>query len=301
MKLSECKVDATLLRDAEFSKMGSSDAIAPELLVYADSLKYLKVAIENPAVCAIITTSLLADQVPLKIGLMVANVPRDVFYTIHEFFVNNSIYRLPFKAGIGKNCKIHPTALIEEGCCIGDQVVIGEYAVIRSSVWIGSRVTIDAGVKLGIDGILYRRTASGPRLIPHGGYVRIHDNAMLMANSVVVRSIHDTDVTEVGVSALIGLAAIVGHEAKVGARVVISNQCVIARKSIIGEDAFIGTQSMIKENIKVGAGAKVMAGSVVISDVNAGSSVSGNFATEHKARTLEYIRANRRQSIEKIN
>jgi acyl-[acyl carrier protein]--UDP-N-acetylglucosamine O-acyltransferase len=301
MKLSECKVDANLLRDVEFSKLGSADSGGSELLVYADSLKHLNVALENPGVCAIVTTSLLAEQVPGTIGLMVADTPRDVFYTIHETFVSNSIYHLPFKSGIGKHCKIHPSALIADGCCIGDHVVIGEHVIIRAPVWIGSHVTIESGVKIGVDGILYRRTATGPRLIPHGGYVRINDNAILMTNSVVVRSVHDTDVTEVGNSALIGLATIVGHEAKVGARTVVSNQCVIARKSVIGEDAFIGTQCMIKENIKVGAGASVMAGSVVISDVAAGESVSGNFATEHRVRSLEYIRTRRRSSITVAN
>jgi UDP-3-O-[3-hydroxymyristoyl] glucosamine N-acyltransferase len=145
-----------------------------------------------------------------------------------------------------------------------------------------------------MEGILYSRTNMGPRLIPHGGYVRIHDNAILMTNALVVRSVHDTDVTEVGNGALIGLASILGHEAKVGDRVVVSNQCVIARKSVVGADAFLGTQCMIKENVRIGKGARVMAGSVVICDVAAGVTVSGNFATEHNMRMLEYMRVSRK-------
>jgi UDP-3-O-[3-hydroxymyristoyl] glucosamine N-acyltransferase len=295
MKLSNCTTSgADIVRDAKFSRLGSADAGCSGLLAYADSLKYLKRAIDNPALGCLITTAELAEQVPEHIGLMVCANPREAFYAVHLQFINESRYVLPFEPGIGSGCNIHPSAQIAEGCRIGDNVTIGEQVVVRASVWIGSNVTIEPGVKLGVEGILYNPTSAGPRLLPHGGYVRIHDHAILMTNAVVVRSVHDTDVTEVGDSALIGLASIVGHEAKVGARAVVSNQCVIARKSIVGADAFLGTQSMIKENICIGKGAKVMAGSVVISDIAAGATVSGNFATDHRTRMLDFTRVSRR-------
>lgn len=296
MKLSECKVEAAIVRDAEFSRLGSSDADYGGLLAYVDTLKHLKRALVNPALSCLITTAELAVQVPERLGLMVATNPRDAFYAVHVQFINESRYVLPFEPGIGSGCNIHPSAQIAEGCRIGDNVIIGEQVIVRAPVWIGSDVTIEPGVKLGVDGILYNRTSAGPRLLPHAGYVRIHEHAILMANSVVVRSVHDTDVTEVADSALIGLASIVGHEAKVGARAVVSNMCVIARKSIVGADAFLGTQSTIKENLRIGEGANVMAGSVVISDVPAGAMVSGNFATDHRARMLEFVRTSRRYS-----
>lgn len=294
MKLTECDVRETVVREGKFSCLGSTDASCSELLVYADSLKYLRRALANPQITSLITTAELAEQVPEHVGLMVAANPRDAFYAVHLQFIRESRYVLPFEPGIGSGCNIHPSAQIADGCRIGDNVTIGEQVIVRAPVWIGSNVSIEPGVKLGVEGILYRPTDSGPRLIPHGGYVRIHDNAMLMSNAVVVRSVHDSDMTEVGDSALIGLASIVGHEAKVQERAIVSNQCVIARKSVIGAGAFLGTQCMIKENIHVGDGARVMAGSVVIGDVPAGAVVSGNFATEHRTRMLEFTRANRR-------
>ena len=42
---------------------------------------------------------------------------------------------------VGKNCQIHPTAVIE-ACHIGDNVVIGPYAVVRASV-IGDGAKIE--------------------------------------------------------------------------------------------------------------------------------------------------------------
>lgn len=296
MKLSTyTNTTTTVVRDAEFTRLGYVDTNCSGLLAYADSLKYLQIAQDNPNVACLITIEELAEKADGIPGLMIAASPREAFYAIHMRFINESLYELPFKPGIGSGCSIHPSAIIEEGCRIGDNVSIGEQVVIRSAVWIGSNVTIEAGVKIGVDGILYNKISDGPRLIPHAGYVRIHDHAILMTNSVVVRSIHDTDVTEVGKAALVGLASIVGHEAKVGDHAVVSNQCVLARRCVVGKDAFIGTHVMIKENVTVGESARVMAGSVVISDVRAAATVSGNFASDHHNRMLEFIRTNRRQ------
>jgi UDP-3-O-[3-hydroxymyristoyl] glucosamine N-acyltransferase len=294
MKLSEwCAPGTAVLRDADFYRLGTVETMEDGLLTYADSLLYLKSAANNPNVRGIITTSPLASKVPEHIGVIIAENPRNLFFNIHSHFVQQSLYKPPFAAGIGSGCHIHKTAQIASGCRIDDGVRIGEYVVIASPVWIGNDVRIEPGVKLGVEGILYDRREDGLTLLPHGGYVRIHDGAALMTNATVVRSVHDTDITEIGQSALIGLSSIVGHEAKIGARAVISNQCLIARKTLIGNDAYLGTQCMIKENIKVGDKARIMAGSVVIRDVPSGMTVSGNFATEHNSRMLEFARQGR--------
>lgn len=293
MKLSDFAAYGRVERDTEFSRLGYVDSDAEGLLAYADSYTYLQRGLENPRLVAIVTTPDLAAQAGNLPGLMVAEAPRDAFYAIHGRFIEEGRYKLPFEPGVGKGCKIHPSAIVAPGCRIGDHVTIAEHVVIRDAVWIGSHVTIEPGVKLGMEGILYSRTPAGPRLISHGGYVRIHDHAILMTNSTVVRSVHDTDLTEVGEAALIGLGSIVGHEAKIGARAVVSNQCVVARKSTVGEDAFLGTQTMVRENTAIGRGAKVMAGAIVIDDVAPGATVSGNFATDHRARMLEFMRASR--------
>lgn len=290
MKLSHFFTDSNLLRDNDFTKLGYVDSISTDVIAYADNLKYLQKAEANPNVTCLIVTSELATNVLKTPGLAISNSPREAFYKIHSHFINDSLYKLPFESDIGEGCKIHPSAIVANGCQIGDNVVIGEHAVIRDPVWIGSGVTIEPGVKVGVEGILYNKTSAGISLIPHGGYVRIHDNVSLMTNSVIVRSIHDTDVTEIGEGSLIGLTSIIGHEAKVGDHVVVSNQCVLARRCKIGNGAFLGTNVMIKEHVNIGKNAQVMAGSVVINNVSESLSVSGNFATDHKKRMLEFVR-----------
>lgn len=290
MKLSQYFPDSKIVRDHDFSKLGYVDSKKSSILSYADNLKYFQKAVTNSNITCLIVTkelSVSASKIP---GLVISDSPREDFYKLHLQFISESFYDLPFDADIGTGCKIHPSAIISKGCRIGDNVVIGEQVVIRKPVWIGSGITVEPGVKIGVEGILYNKTRAGISLIPHAGYVRIYDNVSLMTNSVIVRSIHDTDVTEIGEGSLIGLNTIIGHEAKVGEQVVISNQCVLARRSTIGNSAFLGTNVVIKEHVHVGENSRVMAGSVVINDVVENSSVSGNFATNHKSRMLDFAR-----------
>jgi UDP-3-O-[3-hydroxymyristoyl] glucosamine N-acyltransferase len=290
VKISDYTGEFRIIRDAEFFTMGYVNSDCNGVLAYADTLKYLYKAQENPGITCLITTSELASMAKNVQGLIVAKSPRDIFYDIHLQLIKGSHYSPPFKPGIGKGCSIHPTAIISEGCQIGNNVMIGEHVIIQSPTWIGSNVKIDAGVKIGVDGILYSMTSDGPRLIKHAGYVRIKDGAILMANSIIVRSIHNSDVTEIGRAALVGLGSIVGHEAKVGDHAIVSNQCVLARQSVLGARAFLGTHAMIKEYVLVGSAARVMAGSVVIENVKSGAEVSGIFATDHRSRMLGFSR-----------
>jgi acyl-[acyl carrier protein]--UDP-N-acetylglucosamine O-acyltransferase len=299
MKISDYTGEFKIIRDAEFNTLGYVDSNCEKVLAYVDTLKYLLKALANPNISCLITTPELAAKAKSFKGLVITQSPREVFYKIHSEMIKSVQYTLPFKQEIGVGCIIHPTAIICDGCKIGDNVMIGEHVVIQSPAWIGSNVTIDSGVKIGVDGILFTSTNDGPQIIKHAGYVRIKDGAILMTNSIVVRSIHDSDCTEVGEAALVGLGSIIGHEVKVGDRAIISNQCVLARRALIGSGAFLGTHVMIKEYTFVGEYARVMAGSVVIDHVPPRTEVSGNFATNHSNRMMAFTRLKRMFTADK--
>jgi UDP-3-O-[3-hydroxymyristoyl] glucosamine N-acyltransferase len=284
---------SSVARDSEIATLGHVDSISDGTLAYADSVKYVREARRNSALAALITTPELASEARGIRGLVLTLDPRYAFYRLHEKWVREGLYRRPFEPHRGTKCRIHPTAVVESECWIGDNVVIGEHAVVRGCVRIGSEVTIEPGARLGVEGILYHRTSDGPRLIPHGGWVSIGDNCALMANSTVVRSVHDTDATLVGRACIIGLNSVVGHEAQIGACVVVSNNCVLARRCRVGDGAFLGTSAFIREHVSVGAGATVMAGAVVIDDVNQDAVVSGNFAFDHRSRMMEFAKKRR--------
>lgn len=279
-----------IVRDEEFTSLGYVDAQQSGTLAFSDAVAYVRKANQNPAISVLITTPALVESCPAIKGVVAVEKPRDAFYQLHEQWINEGLYSPPITPHRGVNVKIHPSAVVADGCWIGDQVVIGENVVIRQPARIGNHVTIESGVRIAMEGILYHRTDDGMRIIPHGGYVDIEDHVALLTGSCVVRSIHDTDVTIVGRGSIIGLNSVVGHEAKVGPGVVVSNQCVLARRCTIGEGAFIGTNVFIREHVQIGEKAQVMAGTVVINAVAAGTTVSGNFATDHKVRIIRHAK-----------
>ncbi|TDU69234.1 UDP-3-O-[3-hydroxymyristoyl] glucosamine N-acyltransferase [Prosthecobacter fusiformis] len=289
-KLDQFFEAGSILRNAEFATLGYADARPLGTLAFSDGIKYVRQACQNPAISCIITTQELASFTEGIAGVAICKDPREAFYKLHERWVAEKRYQLPITPHRGVNCRIHPSAIVADGCWIGDHVVIGENVVIRQQARIGSHVIMEPGARIAMEGILYHRTPDGPRMIPHGGYVEIEDHAVLMSGSTVVRSIHDTDVTRVGHASIIGLNSVVGHEAKVGDHVVVSNQCVLARRCVIGKGAFIGTGSFVREHVKIGEHAQVMAGSIVITNVADHASVSGNFTTEHQPRMLHFAK-----------
>lgn len=289
-RLRDHFASSALVRDAEFVALGYMDSTREGTIAFADSVKYVRLAKKNPAITCLITTEALVPEAEGLPGVVAVVNPREAFYLLHENWVQQGRYQIPFETYRGLNCQIHPSAIIAEGCFIGDHVVIGEQVVIREAVRLGSHVTIEPGAKLGMEGILYQRTEDGPRMIKHGGYVEIGDHAVIMTNAVVVRSVHDTDVTQVGRSVIVGVGSVIGHDAKIGSRVVISNQCVLARRCVIGDDAFLGTGVFVREHVKVGKAAHVMAGSVVVAEVGDGAVVSGNFAINHQQRLVQFAK-----------
>ena len=290
-KLSEFFAAEEVAREGEFETLGYADSMRAGTLAFADSVRYARLISQNRAVSCLITTRPLVDEVRDDLGLVVCEAPRKWFYDVHERWMQEARYRPPFEPHRGIHCQIHPTAVVSPDAWIGDHVEIGEHVVIRSGVKLGAHAIIEPGVKLGVEGILYHRLERGVRIIKHGGWVEIGDHTAILSNAIVVRSVHDTEGTMVGSGVVVGLGSVVGHESQVGDGVVISNHCVLARRCRVAHGAFLGTGAFIREHVEVGAGAQVMAGAVVIEDVKTGATVSGNFASDHKTRLLNFTRA----------
>ena len=79
---------------------------------------------------------LLQANVGLNIGRTIPYpkiIPTFLFGYFSEPFSRFSRWGLKLQNNIGKNCKIHPSAVIE-GCHLGDNVIVGANAVLRLSV-----------------------------------------------------------------------------------------------------------------------------------------------------------------------
>jgi len=281
MKLSDLMPLDAVFTDGEFTSVGLHDRTCESLVTFACNDYYLRLALSNRHLTSIVTTPQLAAQVPKGLGVAISENPRDLLYEIHEKLLQQ---QQPPIGSLGSDCMIHPTAVVSPGAVIGNGVKIEEFAVIRSNVQIGDDVILGAGSKLGVDGILYRGRGKNRRLIPHAGSVEIGCGSAILHNSVVMSAVFQGETTHVGEGCVIGSNSIIGHNAQIYEDSVVSNNCVVARGSKVGPAAFIGTGSVIREFTVLGSESRAQAGSIVVRDVEAGETVSGNFATTHSTR-----------------
>jgi len=295
MRLSDFFEKINILREGEFITLGHARSHVKGTLAYCDTIFYLKIAEQNENISCIITTKELADEENFSQGCVLSDNPRNAFYRLHNRLVENHAYPLKIEYGMGMNCHIHASAQISKRTRIGDRVTIGEYVVIKDEVIVGDGTSIDAGVVVGCEGILYMQEEGGNIFVKHAGGVRIGKDVHVLSHAIIVRSIHDNPLTTIGDHTIIGITSIIGHEAQIGRNCIISGNCMIARMAQIEEGAWIGTSSFIREYVKIGKFAKVMAGSVVIQDVCERQAVSGNFAIDHRINAMEYLNRKRKE------
>lgn len=281
-------------RDGEFATLGSARNEWRGTLAYADSAAYLRKLAGVPQIVAVLTTEELAEEfiagLPSTWGLVVDAQPRDRFFALHESFGQSGGYNMVSEGRRGVGCRVAGSARISQSAILGDGVEVGEHVVIGEGVKIGAGCILQPGVVIGCEGILYSRRKDKVRFIRQWGRVEIGEGVVCLANSVVVRSVHPGYPTRVGDRSIIGIGATVGHEAQVGADCVLSGQTVVARGTVMEPSSFLGPGAVLTENLRIGRSARVLAGAVVISDVSEGNEVSGNFASPHRLRLLQYAK-----------
>jgi len=283
------------------SVTGVEEASA-DSLVRVDHLRYLDAALSGPGVALLVGPSVPANTKPV---LRVAN-PRLAFAMCAEAVAGDD--RPP--------PGIHPTAVVGEGVCLGDDVTIMARSVVGAGSRIGSRVvlypnvTVGNEVRLGDDTILYPavtlydgvevgcrvRIHSGTvigsdgfgyewdgqlhRKIPHVGSVRIGDDVEIGANVAVDRA--TTGWTEIGSGSKIDNLVQIAHNVQIGPNCLIVAQAGLAGSSRLGAGVVIGGQSAVRDHVEMGDGAQLAGKSGVWSDLSAGGRYSGNPARSHR-------------------
>ncbi len=293
MRLSDFFSKAEIVRDGQFMTLGHVQTSCAGTLVYCDTIFYVKAANKNDRVSCVVTTKSLSKDVAPKKGVVVAEYPRNCFYRIHHQLLSHNLMPSDIIYGVGKNCCIHPSAILSKKSKIGNNVTIEANVVIKDEVVIGDNARIDAGAVVGTDGLLYLKEDGDIYPVRHGGGVHVGRNVTILSQAVIARSIHPTLLTSIGDHSLIGIRSSIGHEVQIGKNCVISNNCVLARKAVIGDAAWIGSSAVIREYVTVGKGAMVMAGSIVIKDVPQNKKVSGHFAIDHQMNMMKFLKKER--------
>ncbi|MEM8810551.1 MAG: acyl-ACP--UDP-N-acetylglucosamine O-acyltransferase [Cyanobacteria bacterium P01_G01_bin.38] len=173
---------------------------------------------------------------------------------------------------------IHPTAVIEPGAQLGDNVTVGAFAYIDTQVKIGSGCTI------GPRATILRHTQLGNHCRVHAGavigdlpqdlafqatetYVQIGNNCVLREGVTVHRGTKPDSVTVVGNDCLLMVNSHVAHNAKLGDGVILANGALIAGYAEVGERAFVSGGCLVHQFTRVGRLVMMSGGSAIQKDV----------------------------------
>ncbi len=271
-----------VIRDGEFTALGSFTRSRSCQLVFLDNRMYLKKLLGATQFSCAIATDELSKEIPSYLGVAVSDSPATSFFAIHSYlFLNTDFYGQSFASVVSDRAKVHPTAFVAmKKVVISDDCEIGPKAVILEGTHLERNVRIGAGCVIGGEGFRYIRAEGGLLHIHHAGGVHIHSGVELHSNVCVDKAIYG-DMTEIMNDTKVDNLVHIAHNVRIGRRCMIVACAMIGGSTEIGDDVWIGPNATVSDNLKIGDNAFVSLGAVVVRDVPAGGRVSGNFAIDH--------------------
>lgn len=274
------------IEGAPHARVGSVAKIEeaqPGDLVFLSNPKYEEHLYHTRATIAIVNADFTPQQ-PLPQGLTLVRVENayQAFASLLDLYVANK----PKKSGISPLASIHPTAQVGENVYIGDYAVIDENAEIGagSEIWphvyigdrvrigrecklypgvkiyeeceIGNNVIVHGGTVIGGDGFGFAPTEEGTfQKIPQIGNVVIEDHVEIGSNSAIDRATMGSTRIKRG-SKLDNLIQI-AHNVVIGENTVMAAQVGIAGSTKVGSNVMMGGQVGIVGHITIADGVKI--------------------------------------------
>ncbi|HEY2227023.1 MAG TPA: acyl-ACP--UDP-N-acetylglucosamine O-acyltransferase [Xanthobacteraceae bacterium] len=174
---------------------------------------------------------------------------------------------------------IDPTARIEPGATIGQNVSIGPYCILGAHATIGdgcrllAHVHVAGHTAIGARSVIYPFASLGspPQSVKYrGGPTRLMVGTDSDIRESVTMSTGTEDgggVTSVGDRCFLMAGAHVGHDCRVGSDVTFANNAVLGGHVSVGDRAFLGGQAAVHQFVRVGEGAMIGGLSGITRDV----------------------------------
>ena len=192
---------------------------------------------------------------------------------------------------IGKRARIAAHAQVGAGCCVGDDVTIGESSRLHANVSvyhdcrIGARCIVHAGAVIGADGFGIALDDGAWRKIPQIGRVIIGDEVEIGANTTIDRGALDDTVIADGVK--LDNQIQIAHNVKIGAHTAIAACVGIAGSATIGSRCSLGGAAMIYGHITIADNVNVSAGTLVMKSLDRPGTYTGVYPFSSHERWLK--------------
>lgn len=185
---------------------------------------------------------------------------------------------------------IHPTAIVEDGAELGENVSIGPYTVVGPQVKLGDGVCLESHVVIGGDTTVGADTRIFPfasiGLQPQDLKYKGESSRLEIGSNNVIRE-HVTMnpgtegggmLTKVGNNCLFMVGAHVAHDCQIADSVILVNNATLAGHVELGEFAIVGGLSAVHQFVRIGKHAMIGGMSGVENDVIPYGTVTGNRA-----------------------
>ncbi|MCB1067873.1 MAG: acyl-ACP--UDP-N-acetylglucosamine O-acyltransferase [Simkania sp.] len=173
---------------------------------------------------------------------------------------------------------IHPTAIIEPGAIIGNNVTIEPYAIVKGNVTIGNNVVIkshayiDGFTTIGDGTVIYPSASIGTKTqdLKFQGektFVTIGKNCEIREFVTINSSCQEGTTVSVGDNCLIMAYCHIAHNCEIGNHVIMANGAMLAGHVIVEDFAIIGGMTPIHQFVRVGSYAMVGGLSRITNDI----------------------------------
>lgn len=287
------------------------DSAGPEQLAFYANPRY-RHELSATRAGAVIVSEDEVQHVPAAAARLVAPQPYVAFAKASAVFHRELAVAAGVQGGalVDDTAQVHPTAAISPGAYVGpgarigarttlhagarvlDNAQVGEGctlwsgAIVRERCIVGNRVVLQPNAVVGSDGFGFafdlQGDGEGPqhRKVPQAGIVRIEDDVELGACACVDRA--TLGETVIGRGTKIDNLVQVAHNVKVGPLSLLVAQCGISGSTELGQGVILAGQVGVVGHLKLGDGARVGAQSGVSRDLEAGETVSGSPAVDHR-------------------
>lgn len=183
---------------------------------------------------------------------------------------------------------IHPTAIVERGAELGENVTIGAYTIVREHVRIGEGTSIgphcvvEGRTTIGRDNRFFQFSSIGA--VPQDKKYAGEPTELVIGDRNMVREFctfnlgtaQDSGATRIGDDNWIMAYVHIAHDCQVGHRTTLANNTTLAGHVHLGDWVTVGGLTGVHQFVKIGAHVMVGFASAVSQDVPPYMLVDGN-------------------------
>jgi UDP-N-acetylglucosamine acyltransferase len=199
--------------------------------------------------------------------------------------------------------RVHPTALVDSGAQLGQDVEVGPFAIIGPAVTVGhgcrimARATLERNVRLGQGVVIGTGSIIGgdPQDLKYQGeetWVEIGDQTVVREYSTVNRGTPASHLTRIGRDSFIMSYVHLAHDCHVGDGVIIANGTQLAGHVTVHDRAILSGLVAVHQFVTIGSLAFVGGASRVNQDIPPFVKAVGNPVELYGLNTVGLRRAN---------